>query len=101
MPSLTSQQRTVVEFQEVEDVATKQKFTLVYKTPFNLAEFQVKLEFRLKVVTELPALKKGETFRLPEVPTTYKVIEVSEDSATIAEVKDGNPGAPFVVGKKP
>lgn len=86
---------------EVEDVATKQKFTLVYKTPFNLAEFQVKLEFRLKVVTELPALKKGETFRLPEVANTYKVIDVSEDSATISEVKDGNPGSPFVVGKRP
>ncbi len=86
---------------EVEDVATNQKFTLVYKTPFNLAEFQVKLEFRLKVVTELPALKKGETFRLPEVPNTYKVIDVAEDSATIAEIKDGTPGTPFVVSKRP
>ena len=86
---------------EVEDVATKQKFTLVYKTPFNLAEFQVKLEFRLKVVTELPALKKGETFRLPEVPNTYRVIDIAEDSATIAEIKDGTPGSPFVVGKRP
>lgn len=86
---------------DVEDVATKQKFTLIYKVPFNLAEFQVKLEYRLKVVTELPTLKKGETFRLPEVGSSFVVQEITEDSATIVESKDGKSGAPFVVNKRP
>lgn len=86
---------------QVEDVATAQKFTLVYRVPYNLAEFQVKLEYRLKVVQELPAIKKGDTFRLPEVATTFKVLEIAEDSATVAELKDGVPGKPFVVNKRP
>jgi hypothetical protein len=29
------------------------------------------------------------------------VIDIAEDSATIAEIKDGTPGSPFVVGKRP
>jgi len=86
---------------DVEDVSTAQKFTLVYRVPFNLAEFQVKMAYRLKFVTELPALKKGETFRLPGVASTFQVVEIAEDSVTIVESTNGTQGKPFVVNKQP
>lgn len=85
---------------QVTDRATGQKFALPFKKPFNLAEFQAQLEFRIGTVAKL-TVKKGDNFRLPGVAATFKLTEVGEDSATVAELKDGAPGATFVVNKRP
>ena len=97
---LTPEGKDVSEL-DVEDVATKQKFTLVYKVPYNLAEYQAKLEYRLKAVTELPTLKKGDTFRLPAVGSSFLLQDMSDDSATIVESNNGVAGKPFVINRHP
>lgn len=84
---------------QVTDRATGQKFALVYKKPYNLAEFSAELEFRIGTVTKL-TVKKGDNFRLPGVAATFKLIDAAEDSATVAELKDDKPGTPFVVNKR-
>lgn len=86
----------------VVDTATKQKFVLVYKVPNNLAEFQVNLEFWDKTIQPLIGIKKGENFRLPNVGSTFKLLEIQEDSATVGELKeDQSVGRTFVVNKRP
>jgi len=84
---------------QVTDRATGEKFGLVFKKPYNLAEFQAELEFRIGTVTKL-TVKKGDNFRLPGVAATFKLVDVAETSATVAEIKDGAPGTPFVVNTR-
>ena len=85
----------------VLDKATNERMVLVYKVQSNLAEYQVELEYRDKIVTNL-TVKKGDNFRLPDVAATFKVMEITEDNATIAQLKDdGTPGNKFVVQHRP
>lgn len=85
---------------QVSDKSTGQKFALVFKKPFDLAEYQAELEFRVGTVTKL-TVKKGDNFRITGLGTTFKLVDVTEESATVSEIKDGTPGAPFAVTKRP
>ena len=86
----------------VLDTATNLRVVLPYKEPKNLAEYQVSLEFRDKTVQILKDIKKGENFRLANVGSTFKVLEIGEDNATVAELDStGKPGKTFVVPKRP
>ncbi len=82
----------------VTDKATGQKFVLILKTPYNLAEYQVTLEFRDNAIHTMPGIKKGDIVRLPNVGSTFKVLEIGEDNATISDV---GAGKTFVVSKRP
>jgi len=70
------------------------------KEPKNLAAFEAKMEFRVGQVSEY-RVQKGGTFRINGIAATFKVIEVTEESATIAELDaSGQPGKPFVVNRR-
>lgn len=81
----------------VLDNATTQTFVLVRGEEKNLAEYMAEFEFRWKNI-EKRTVKKGETFQLPNVATTFKVLEVEEDKAVIAPVNpDGNLGTQLTI----
>ncbi len=73
----------------VEELVTKQQHVLVMKKELNLAVYQVRFEFRLRPpAAKINPLKEGESFRIPGFEdTTYRVLKITEDSATIAVVK--------------
>ena len=85
----------------VTDKSTGAKFVLTYKVPYNLAEFEAELEYRIGD-TQVFTVKKGGTFRIGGIAATYILLDVTDESATIAPVgADGKPGTPFVSGKRP
>jgi hypothetical protein len=84
----------------VLDKSTGDRFVLILKEPKNLAAFEAKMEFRVGQVSEY-RVQKGGTFRINGIAATFKVIEVTEESATIAELDaSGQPGKPFVVNRR-
>lgn len=72
----------------VEEIVTKKNIVLVMGTEQNLAEYSVKFEFRLKQVVGLAPVAKEGIFRIPGYEdTTYRVIDILEDSAVISPLK--------------
>lgn len=85
----------------VTDKVTGEQFTLEFKKPYNLAEYKAVLEFRIGTVQEI-TVKKGDTFRINGLAATFKLVDVTEDSATVAQLDEkGELGKPFVVNKRP
>lgn len=79
----------------VEDKATNTEFVLVKGVEKNLAEYYAVFELWQKEVATTK-VKKGGTF--PVMGVTYKVLEVEETQAVIAEVKaDGTEGNKLVI----
>ncbi len=86
----------------ITDNLTKKKITLVKDIEANLAEYEAKLEFRLKGRQEQIDVKKGDNFRIPSMPdTTYKVIDIQEDNAVISTVNtiNGNTEKEIIIKK--
>ncbi len=77
------------------DNATKSEFTLQQGIEKNLAEYEAQFEFRWKQVDIIPGVKKGKTFQLPRVGTTYFVIDIEENKAVICPV-DKDTGEPLL-----
>jgi hypothetical protein len=104
--SATAFTTKVVEGKEVNELAvsdksTGEKFILEFKKPHSLAEYKAVLEFRHVQVQEI-TVKKGDTFRVNGMAATFKLIDVTEDSATISQLDDqGKPGKPFIINKRP
>lgn len=72
----------------VDDTLRKNTIVLVMGTDQNLADYEVKFEFRLHKVVPIKA-KKGDSFRIEGFgDTTYKVLDIQEDSATIAPLNE-------------
>ncbi|MDZ4286917.1 MAG: Amuc_1099 family pilus-like system protein [Prosthecobacter sp.] len=85
----------------VLDKATNKTFKLVRGVEFNLAEYEAEFEFVLTGTVQRRTVKKGETFQIPGIGVTYKVLEIEQTNATIAPVKDDQtPGAPLTVPKR-
>ena len=79
----------------VEDKATNTEFVLVKGVEKNLAEYYAVFELWQKEVTTTK-VKKGGTF--PVMGVTFKVLEVEETQAVIAELKaDGTDGNKLVI----
>ena len=79
----------------VEDRATKSEFILIKGVEKNLADYYAVLEFWHKEITPI-TVKKGGTF--PVMGVTYRLLEVEETQAVIAEVKpDQSEGAKLVI----
>lgn len=84
----------------VMDKSTSDRFVLVLKEPKNLAAYEAKMEFRIGQVSEY-RVQKGGTFRINGIAATFKVLDVTEDSATVAQLDAaGNPQTPFVVNRR-
>lgn len=72
----------------VNDTLRKNTIVLVMGTEQNLADYEVKFEFRLHKILTIKA-KKGDSFRIEGyADTTYKVLDIQEDSAAIAPLKE-------------
>ncbi|MEY4483186.1 MAG: hypothetical protein RL693_638 [Verrucomicrobiota bacterium] len=72
----------------VNDTLRKNTIVLVMGTEQNLADYEAKFEFRLHKVITIKA-KKGDSFRIEGyADTTYKVLDIQEDSAAIAPLKE-------------
>jgi len=85
---------------QVEDTVRKNKFTLIMGTETNLADYEALFESRLKIREQVKAMK-GDNFRIPSSPdTTYKVIDIQEDSAVISPLNDkGEPIKEIIIKK--
>lgn len=84
----------------VYDTVRKNEFVLVKDVETNLADYEAVFESRLGVLEEIKA-RKGDTFKIPsQGDTTYKVIDIKEDSAVISPLKsDGTPEKEIVIKK--
>lgn len=79
----------------VEDKATNTEFVLIKAVEKNLADYYAVFEFWQKEVVVIK-VKKGETFQVMGV--TYKLLDVEETQAVIAEVNpDKSEGAKLVI----
>lgn len=72
----------------VSDTLRKNTIVLVMGTETNLADYEARFEFRLHKILTIKA-KKGDSFRIEGfADTTYKVLDIQEDSAAIAPLKE-------------
>lgn len=71
------------------DKSTNQEIKLVKGEELNLAEYEAEFEFLLG---ERPTrtVKKGDTFQIPGIGTTYRLLEIDENSAVIQPVDGGD-----------
>lgn len=84
----------------VLDTSTNKSFKLIRGTETNLAEYEAEFEFLLGR-GETRKVKAGETFQIPGMGITYKVLEIEENKAVIAPVKDDSSlGDPLTVPKR-
>lgn len=87
IPDPTVGERDVSEL-SVNDTVRKNTLVLVMSTEQNLADYEAKFEFRLHKILTIKA-KKGDSFRIEGfADTTYKVLDIQEDSAAIAPLKE-------------
>lgn len=87
----------------VLDTSTNKTFKLTRNAAdTNLAEYEAEFEFSLPPnAPEIRKVKKGETFQIPGLGITYKVLEIEENKAVIAPVKDdGSNGESITVPQK-
>jgi len=80
---------------KMRDNATNSEFELVEGVETNLAEYEAQFEFRYKVLSVIPNVKKGKTFQLP-VGESYIVDEIEENKASIRRIIEGKPGGPKI-----
>lgn len=74
----------------VADKATNKEFKLVRNEEMNLAEYEAEFEFLLGA-RPTRTVKKGDTFQIPGIGTTYRLLEIEENSAVIQPVDGGDP----------
>ena len=100
VPDPTVGERDVSEL-NCEELVTKRPILLVVGKEENLAEYKVRFEFRLRLLSEIPPVAKGDTFRLPGYEDmTFKVIDIQEDKAVISTLKtDGTWDKEIIVPK--
>jgi hypothetical protein len=81
------------------DIATKKEFTLIRGEETNLAEYEAEFEFRIGT-SEVRKVREGETFQIPGIGVTFKVLKIEETQATIVPVDGDKPsGEPITVKK--
>lgn len=81
----------------ITDRATNSKIILIRGEEKNLADYYAVLEFWQKEVVTIK-VKKGDQFRIPGVAATFKLLDVEETQAVIAEIKaDNSEGEKMVI----
>lgn len=74
----------------VLDKSTNQEFKLVRGSETNLAAYEAEFEFLLGA-RPTRTVKKGDTFQIPGIGNTYRLLEIEEDKAVIQPVDGGDP----------
>ena len=74
----------------VMDKSTNKEFKLIRNEEINLAEYEAEFEF---ILGDRPTrtVKKGDTFQIPGIGSTYRLLEIEETSAVIQPVDGGEP----------
>ncbi len=81
------------------DSATKKEFVLIRGSETNLAEYEAEFEFRIGN-PEIRKVKQGETFQIPGIGITFKVLSIEENQAVIVPVDGEKPAGEQVTIKK-
>jgi hypothetical protein len=82
------------------DTSSNTEFVLVNRKESNLAAYQAKLQFRHGTVQNL-TVKKGESFRITGIGSTFKLDDVQPDAAKVTESVDGAPAKSLLIKLKP
>jgi hypothetical protein len=81
------------------DTSTNREFVVVKGVETNLADYEAEFEFRIGV-SEPRKVREGETFQIPGLGVTYKVLSIEENQAVIVPWDDGKAvGDPITVKK--
>jgi hypothetical protein len=95
----TTQLETDVSELKCLDISTTKEFVLVRGQETNLADYEAEFEFRIGT-PEQRKVREGETFQLPGLGDTFKVLSVKEDEAQIVRVEGGvSKGEPLTIKK--
>lgn len=95
----TTQLTTDVSELKCLDLSTKHEFVLVNRQETNLADYEAEFEFRIGT-PEVRKVREGDTFQIPGIGKTFKVISIEENQAVIVEVVGPDPkGEPITVKK--
>ena len=81
------------------DLSTKREFVLIKGKETNLADYEAEFEFRIGV-PEIRKVREGDTFQIPGIGDTFKVLSIEENQAVIVPVRGPDPiGEPITVKK--
>jgi hypothetical protein len=72
---------------------------LIRGSETNLAEYEAEFEFRIGS-PEIRKVKQGETFQIPGIGITFKVLSIEENQAVIVPVDGEKPAGEQVTIKK-
>ena len=81
------------------DNSTKREFVLVKGKETNLADYEAELEFRIGT-PEVRKVREGETFQIPGIGETFKLLSIDENQAVIVPVKGDQPSGEQITVKK-
>lgn len=79
------------------DKTSEAEFVVARGTDTNLAAYEAELEFMLGR-RQTVVVKKGDTFQIPGIGQTFKLLEVEESKAIIQPVEDGS--QPITLNKR-
>lgn len=81
------------------DISTNKEFVLIKGQETNLADYEAEFEFRIGT-PEIRKVREGETFQIPGLGVTFKVLGIEESQAVIVPVDGKNPsGEPITIKK--
>lgn len=99
MVNPTTQLETDVSELKCLDISTQKEFVLVRGQETNLADYEAEFEFRIGAPQQRK-VREGETFQLPGLGDTFKVLSVSAEEAVIVRVEGGvAKGDPMTIKK--
>lgn len=81
------------------DISTQKEFILIRGSETNLAEYEAEFEFRIGQA-EVRKVKQGETFQIPGIGMTFKVLSIEETQAVIVPVDGDKPAGEQITVKK-
>lgn len=81
------------------DISTQKEFVLIRGSETNLAEYEAEFEFRIGQA-EVRKVKQGETFQIPGIGMTFKVLSIQETQAVIVPVDGDKPAGEQITVKK-
>lgn len=79
------------------DKTTEKEYVVARGTDTNLAEYEAEFEFLLGK-RQPRVVKKGDTFQIPGIGQTFRLLEVEENSAVIQPVEEGS--QPITIRKR-
>jgi hypothetical protein len=81
------------------DISTQREFVVVKGIETNLADYEAEFEFRIGV-SEPRKVREGETFQIPGIGETFKVISIEENQAVIVPWSGTKASGPLITVKK-